>query len=152
MSRTFLRFFPPGPQKPLDFPLLEPSVLARLEIAQFEVPDGDADQPRHGMPQGLHGPPDDPVAALGNGNPEPLALLVVFLLLDAVDRERAVFKLDPVNEGLDLLPGDPAADLREVGSRDFIARVLDPFGKIAVVGQDQEAFGIVIQPPRGEGR
>jgi len=28
--------------------------------------------------------------------------------------------------------------------------VLDPFGKIAVVGQDQEAFGIVIQPPRGE--
>jgi len=62
---------------------------------------------------------------------------------------RAIVQGDPEAQGLQgLLIGRPF-DLNPIGFGKLVVRVRDPVLKVAVIGQYQESFAVVIETPRG---
>lgn len=65
---------------------------------------------------------------------------------ERVDLDRAVLEHDALAQSPPEVARHLALDLREVGLQHAVARVLEPVRQFAVVGEDEQALGVGVQP------
>jgi hypothetical protein len=96
------------------------------------------------MADGLQHPPHLPLAALVDGDLDPIRGQP----LDPRRGGAAIVELDAVAQGLQrVLPHGRAPDLGVVGARDLEARMREPVRERAVVGEQDQPGGIGVEPP-----
>ena len=66
--------------------------------------------------------------------------------LERVDDDRAVLQLDAAAQPAVQVARHGAGDLGEVGLGYLVGRVGQPVGELAVVGDQQQALGVLVQP------
>src|SRR5699024_1826925 len=67
-----------------------------------------------------------------------------------VGGDRSVVELDPGLQTFGGLFGHVPGDLRQVGLGHLIGGVGEPVGQVAVVGEQQQAFSLIVQPAHVE--
>ena len=149
---------------PFVFFLSDHPPFARLELPQAEVADLDADEPQGGEADGGGHVADLAVLALGEGEAHPAGgdvgaiadrgyslpeVLRWQRFLGLAGAGAVPFDDDPFGQLLQRLVADFAIHLGEVGARVGVLRVQQPLDKPAIVGQQQGALAVVVEPSRG---
>src|SRR5579872_2618825 len=88
-------------------------------------------------------------SCLAQDDLEPGALALLLELLDAASADVALAEVDAFEELLDVLSGGPAGNLDDIGLVDAEARVRQAIGQVAVVGEQQQALAIFVEPADG---
>src|SRR5215213_632788 len=117
------------------------------QVAEVDRADLHAHQPLDRVADRLESPPDDVLASLVQHDlDEGLPRLGVDQP-EAVDPHRPVLQLDALAQPLADVAGDRAGHLGEVGLRHGVRRVLQAVRQLSVVGQQDQALGLGVQPP-----
>jgi hypothetical protein len=87
------------------------------------------------------------VAPLAQGDLEPGLAGLVAIEADLARAGRSVVERHPGGPALEIALGHLALHLDDVGLRDVMPRVQQPVGELSVVGEQQRAGGVEIEPP-----
>jgi hypothetical protein len=133
----------------------------RLDVGGFELrklpalemrrhrqrPVARANQPAHHQSERLEDSSHLAVATLLQHDVIPAigAVLVAARIAHLLAARKAVLELDAFREGLHLLVGETPHDAHRVFALDLVARVHQPVGELARIGEEQQAFGVVIE-------
>src|SRR4051812_2867068 len=120
--------------------------LAHLQGAEPHRPDADPGQAPDRVPDVLHRTAHDVVATLVQREPHQRLPTHRRDELDAARVHRPVVEDDAVLEPLERHGVDDALDLDEVGLVDLEARVRQLVAEVAVVGEDDQALGVGVEP------
>src|SRR5207247_3304853 len=104
-----------------------------------------AHQAAHGDSKGLEHSPDLAVAPFAQHDLVPAVRSAASARGDAVESGRAVFENDPLSESAQLLARELAPHPHRVLALDLVARVRQPVGELARVGEEQEADRVEVQ-------
>src|SRR5262245_13231957 len=124
--------------------------LAGPQPPEPDRPDPNAHQPSHRKADRVEHPAHLALATLDHYQPDPAAAL------GAAGRTRLdrpgdpVLQLDPPLQSRELTVRGRAVDLGQVLLLDLEPRVREPVRELAVVGQQQEALGVPVEPPDRE--
>ena len=134
----------------LEHPRADLDDLALAEIAEFERPERDADEPVHGEPEMFEHPLDLAVLALAqaHGDPGVGALLAVELrvdpgVVDALHRHA-------LPQAVERLLSDASVRAHPIAPEPAGRRQFEDAGEAAVVGEKQEPFRVDVEPPHGD--
>ena len=135
--------------------------MPRRQVAQRDRPDGDPDEPQGRVPDGRRHPPDLAVPPFADHQSQPGRRHV----LAEPDRHRAVgqgggssrsstsagrvgpsFSTTPRRERLERRRVGNPLDLHEIRLGMFEPRVGQPVGQPAVIGQQQQALAVAVEP------
>ena len=108
--------------------------------------DPGARQPGHRVADLVEQPAHDPVAALVDGQLHDRALPRRREHLGRGHLDRAVLEPDPGQQATHRRLLHDAGHLGDVGLLQLVRRVGDPLGEVAVVGQQDEALGVGVEP------
>jgi hypothetical protein len=92
---------------------------------------------------------DLPLSAFMDRDLKPGVRFLLAHLPDLCRRGLPVIEIDAVLKGLYLVVFEHALDLRTVGLGKFVFRMRDQMRKISVIGQKEQPFSIVVEPPDG---
>jgi hypothetical protein len=132
-----------------DFVVGQLAPLARLQPSFRNRPEAGTRQLRDWMPDGFEHPPHLPIAPLTNGHAdETIPVATSFVHEHDVGRHCAVAverdaRPEPVQRLFVRHPRDPGF----IGALDAVTRMRELGGELAVVGQEQQPFGVVVEPP-----
>ena len=132
----------------ISWPQLHP--LAATQAArQVQGAVADADQAADGMPQCLEHAADFAVAAFADGDAVPAIGAFTAAFFDMAEMGGAVFQLDAGQQALLLFFAQCAQHPRSVFALQAEAGVHELVGQLTRVGDEQQPFGIEVQPTHG---
>ena len=125
-------------------------MFTALQVAEGQCPHADADQAAHQRPTDrLKHPPNLPLAPLVDDELDPGTAFLYVANLDLGWLGSRLLQGDAAAQLLKLLLGRHAVYLHVVFLLHAIAGVSQAEGEIAVVGEQQQTFTAIIQPPNG---
>jgi len=124
----------------------EMTISAFCKIAQREPSGLDPFEPDHGMTHMVEHAPHLALPSFVDRNIDPGVRFFLPDLSDLGRRGLAVLQEDACFQRRDGAVFKHALDLHQIGLGKFMFGVCDQMGKIPVIGQEQQALGIVVQP------
>src|SRR5665647_2818259 len=140
----------PGAPQRLDLVAGQLTIPARLEAL---VGDGAVPAPVqlfHRQTDGREHAPDLALAALVDDDLDEGRLGALLLEVDLRRRREPVLEVDPLPQGAEGAPAHLAAHARDVRLGHAVAGMHEPVGEHAIVGQDDQARGVHVEPPHRE--
>ena len=89
------------------------------------------------------------VLAFAQRDPQPGAGPLLLDRFDAPRLDLAVAEVNPLEQLLQIVARWLAGDLHEIGLSDAETRMHEPIGQIAVVGEQQQSFAVLVEPAHG---
>ena len=122
--------------------------VPELQLASRSGPIATRSQVFDRMADRLAHLPHLPVAPLVDGDRRSVGLtgLAAAVQLDLGRRRAAAVDHDAAREPVEIVRVGHAEDARLVDARDAVARMGEPRRQVAVVGQQQQPFGVVVEP------
>ena len=121
-------------------------VLSGVKPGQSQGTEGGSHQFQDKVVQGFKKTADLPVAAFGQGDPVPgVGVRIPFRNKFHRDNRPAVKADIPPGDAFEMGRRDSSLDLDQISPWNRIARVEDPLGEIAVVGQEQCTLGLEVE-------
>ena len=121
--------------------------FTRFESPVSERPEFGSLQVLYGVPDGFAHAPDLPVAPFANSQPQqtvPVATAVV--QENDISGQRSMsIERNSVPQPFDGFAIGHAGDARFIGTRDTVARVRESRRQLAIIGQQQQAFRVVVE-------
>jgi hypothetical protein len=127
----------------------EMPISAFCKIAQRKPSGLDPFEPDHGMSHVVEHAPHLALPAFVDRDIDPGVRFFLADLPDLGRRGLAVLQEDACFQRSDRTVFEHALDLHQIGLGEFMFGVGDQMGKIAVIRQEQQALGIVVQPAHG---
>ncbi len=121
-------------------------VLSRVKAGQGQGTEGGSHQLQHKVVQGFKKTTDLSVSAFGQGDPVPGVGVRIPFRNEFHGNNRSPVKADiPPGDAFEMGRRDSPLDLDQISPRNRIARMKDPLGEIAVVGQEQGPLGLEVE-------
>src|SRR5262249_7343766 len=135
----------------------EPTRLSRGERAEAERAEADTTEPYHRMLEGRAVTLDLAIAPFAERDLDPRGLRPGAEEAHAGRDSGAVGQHDTATPAREVAGAHPPGHLRPVHARELVARMEETIGEIAVVGEEEETFHVVVETPhrkdaRGAGR
>src|SRR5262249_47875329 len=128
----------------------EPTRLSRGKRAEAERAEADTTEPHHGMREGCAVTLDLAIAPFAERELDPRGFRPGAEESHAGRDSGAVGQLDTATPAREVAGAHPPFHLRLVHARDLVARMEEAIGEIAVVGEEEKAFHVVVETPHGE--
>ena len=138
---VFLQLFNFRPRQVAEGPL--------RQIAENKIAGLDPLQFNHRMTDAVEHAPDLAFSAFMDRDLQPGIRFFLADLLELRGRSLAVVEIDTLLEQVDLLVREHTLHLRTIGLGEFMLRVSNKVRKIPIVREEQQALGVVVQPPHG---
>lgn len=146
---SFLAGFQEMPQVP-DFSRLQFPKSSVRQRTQLERTEGDAFQFNHLMADSCQQSTNFAVLAFLKFQFQDRAASLMSHHTNALEAEKAFGKIHPVAQLIQCLRGWPPRHMTTIASHNFEARVRQSLCQVAVVGQQQQALRVFVQPSDGE--
>jgi hypothetical protein len=136
--------------KRLHFPGRQFSPVPGLETAVVERADANAPQRSHRVPDGFTHPPHLPISPLANSQPQrALAIASRTEQRDICGKGSPAIQHDSLPEAFDRFGVGCTRDAYLVRPFNAMSRMHELRSEVSVIRQQQQSFGVVVEPPDG---
>lgn len=133
-----------------DFSRLQFAKSSVRQRTQLERTEGDALQFNHLVPDSCQQSTDFAVLAFLKFQFQNRAASLMSHHTNALESKEAFGKIHPIPQLIQCLRGWPPRHMTTIAAYNFEARVRQSLGEVAVVGQQQQALRVFVQPSNGE--